>query len=47
MSRTAANLLAATMEAHDVDLVYCVPGESFLAVTDALIDFPSIRLIAR
>jgi acetolactate synthase-1/2/3 large subunit len=45
MSRTAANLLAATMEAHDVDLVYCVPGESFLAVTDALIDFPSIRLI--
>jgi len=45
MSRTAANLLAATLEAHDVDIIYCVPGESYLGVTDALIDFPSIRLI--
>ena len=45
MTRTAAQLLAATLEAHDVDIAYCVPGESYLGVTDALIDFPSIRLI--
>ncbi|MCG8547366.1 MAG: acetolactate synthase, partial [Alphaproteobacteria bacterium] len=45
MTRTAAQLLAATLEAHDVDLAYCVPGESYLGVTDALIDYPSVRLI--
>ncbi len=45
MSRTAAQLLAATLESHDVDIAYCVPGESYLAVTDALIDLPSIKLV--
>lgn len=45
MSRTAAQLLAATLESHDVDVAYCVPGESYLAVTDALIDHPSIKLV--
>lgn len=45
MSRTAAQLLAATLESHDVDIAYCVPGESYLAVTDALIDHPSIQLV--
>jgi hypothetical protein len=45
MTRSAAALLAATLDAHGVDLVYCVPGESYLTVTDALIDLPHIRLI--
>ena len=45
MTRSAAALLAATLDAHGVDLIYCVPGESYLAVTDALIDLPHIRLI--
>ncbi|MBI4182523.1 MAG: acetolactate synthase [Proteobacteria bacterium] len=45
MTQTAARLLAATLDAHGVDLVYCVPGESFLAVTDALIEYPHIRMI--
>ena len=26
MSRTVARLLAESLEAHDVDQVYCVPG---------------------
>ncbi|MBI4182522.1 MAG: acetolactate synthase [Proteobacteria bacterium] len=45
MTRTAARLLADTLEAHGVDLAFCVPGESYLAVTDALIEHPKIRLI--
>jgi acetolactate synthase-1/2/3 large subunit len=45
MTQSAAALLAATLDAHRVDLIYCVPGESYLAVTDALIDRPHIRLI--
>ncbi len=32
MTRSAASLLAATLDAHGVDLIYCVPGESYLAV---------------
>ena len=28
MSRTVARLLAESLEAHDVDQVYCVPGEA-------------------
>ncbi|MFN3327193.1 MAG: thiamine pyrophosphate-binding protein, partial [Bryobacteraceae bacterium] len=31
--------------AHDVDLIYCVPGESYLGLTDALTEFPQIRLV--
>lgn len=45
MTQTAAQLLAATLESHGVDIAFCVPGESYLAVTDALIDFPSIKLV--
>ena len=45
MTRTAAQLLAATLEAHDIDVAYCVPGESYLAVTDALIEHPKIKLV--
>ena len=45
MTQTAAQLLAATLASHGVDTAYCVPGESYLAVTDALIEHPDIRLI--
>jgi glyoxylate carboligase len=45
MTQSAAARLAATLDAHRVDLIYCVPGESYLAVTDALIEPPHIRLI--
>jgi acetolactate synthase I/II/III large subunit len=39
-SRSAAELLVATLEAHGVDRVFCVPGESYLAVLDALYGRP-------
>lgn len=45
MKGSAAQLLAATLDAHGVDLAFCVPGESYLGLTDALIDFPQIKLV--
>ena len=45
MTRTVARLLADSLQAHDVDLVYCVPGESYLGLTDALGDMNRMRLI--
>src|SRR2546421_5974701 len=45
MSRTVARLLADSLEAHDVDQVYCVPGESYIGLTSALIERNSIRVV--
>src|SRR5580704_5944082 len=45
MPHTVGRLLVDRLEAHDVDLVYCVPGESYLGFTDALADNNRIRLI--
>jgi acetolactate synthase I/II/III large subunit len=45
MARTVARLLAESLQAHDIDLIYCVPGESYLGLTDALSDMNSIRLV--
>src|SRR5215470_16962731 len=45
MARTVARLLAESLEAHDVDQVYCVPGESYVGLTSALIERNSIRVI--
>src|SRR5438876_442808 len=45
MSRTVARLLAESLEAHDVDQVYCVPGEGYVGLTSALIERNSIRVI--
>lgn len=45
MSKSAAHVLAATLDAHGVDVAYCVPGESYLPLTDAFLDFPNLRLI--
>jgi acetolactate synthase I/II/III large subunit len=39
-TRTAAQLLVAELEAHGVERVFCVPGESYLAVLDALYGRP-------
>ncbi|HWI26430.1 MAG TPA: thiamine pyrophosphate-dependent enzyme, partial [Stellaceae bacterium] len=39
-TRSAAELLVATLESHGVDRVFCVPGESYLAVLDALYGRP-------
>src|ERR1700745_2850721 len=45
MTQTVARLLAESLEAHDVDQVYCVPGESYVGLTSALIEKKSIRVI--
>jgi acetolactate synthase I/II/III large subunit len=42
--RSGGQAVVAGLERHGVDLAFCVPGESYLAVLDALYDSP-IRLI--
>jgi acetolactate synthase-1/2/3 large subunit len=41
----AATALVRTLAAHGVDRVFCVPGESYLPVLDAIHDTPQIRLV--
>src|SRR5579884_4526355 len=44
--RSGGQLLVDQLKLHGTDLVFCVPGESFLAVLDALYDVRNeIRLI--
>lgn len=46
-SVTGAQLLVASLKAHGADHVFCVPGESYLAVLDALYDEREhIRVVA-
>ena len=45
--KTAARLLVETLEANGVERVFCVPGESYLAVLDALADSPIATIVAR
>jgi acetolactate synthase-1/2/3 large subunit len=44
-SRTGGQLVADCLALHGADTVFTVPGESFLAVLDALYDHPEIKLI--
>ncbi|HTZ80842.1 MAG TPA: thiamine pyrophosphate-dependent enzyme [Stellaceae bacterium] len=44
-SRNTAQLLVAELAAHGVDRVFCVPGESYLAVLDALYDERRIEVV--
>src|SRR5262244_1651207 len=45
-SRTGGQILVDALRGHGADLAFCVPGESYLAVLDALYDARnSIRLI--
>jgi acetolactate synthase I/II/III large subunit len=45
MARSVGRLLVDSLEAHDIDLIYCVPGESYLGFTNALVDNNRMRLI--
>ena len=45
MTQTVARLIAESFEAHEVDQVFCVPGESYVGLTSALIEKNSIRVI--
>lgn len=42
----AAQALVKTLVAHGIDRIFCVPGESYLPVLDALYDTPSIQLVS-
>ncbi|WP_119459216.1 thiamine pyrophosphate-binding protein [Rhodospirillaceae bacterium SYSU D60014] len=45
--RTGGQILVDALKIHGVDLAFCVPGESYLAVLDALYDArDAIRLVA-
>ncbi|PIW25791.1 MAG: thiamine pyrophosphate-binding protein [Rhodospirillales bacterium CG15_BIG_FIL_POST_REV_8_21_14_020_66_15] len=43
--QTGARLLVETLVANGVDRAFCVPGESYLAVLDAMVDAPGIDLV--
>jgi acetolactate synthase-1/2/3 large subunit len=45
MTTTVARLLADSLEAHDVDQIFCVPGESYVGLSSVLAERNSIRMI--
>jgi acetolactate synthase-1/2/3 large subunit len=45
VSKTVARLLIESLEAHDVDRIFCVPGESYVGFTSALVQDGSIQVI--
>ena len=45
-ARRAADVMVESLRAHGVDRIFCVPGESYLALLDALHDAPDIDLVA-
>jgi acetolactate synthase-1/2/3 large subunit len=44
-SMTGGQLLVDALRSHHVDTIYCIPGESYLPVLDALHDAHSIRTV--
>lgn len=47
MTRTGAQILVDHLVLHGVDTAFCIPGESYLAVLDALHDAPIRLVVAR
>ena len=45
MSRTVARLLVESLEAHEVDQIFCVPGESYVGFTSAVLQRNTIRMV--
>ncbi len=45
MKRTAARILVDQLQIHGVNHIFCVPGESYIAVLDALHDARGIKLV--
>ncbi|OKO88271.1 acetolactate synthase [Bradyrhizobium sp. NAS80.1] len=41
----SANLLVDALKAHGVDRIFCVPGESYLSVLDALMDETAVDVV--
>ncbi|MCO5084662.1 MAG: thiamine pyrophosphate-binding protein [Rhizobiaceae bacterium] len=47
MTRTGGQLIVDALEANGVERLFCVPGESYLAVLDALHDSPIKTIVCR
>jgi acetolactate synthase-1/2/3 large subunit len=47
MMRTGGKLIVEALEANGVERIFCVPGESYLAVLDALHDSPIKTIVCR
>ena len=45
VARSGARILVDALKIHGVDLAFGVPGESYLAVLDALYDTPEIKFV--
>ena len=45
MRDTVAQLVADSLEAHNIDQVFCVPGESYIGLTSALVERDTMRII--
>ena len=45
ITKSCARLLADSLEAHDIDQVFCVPGESYIGLTSALVERNAMRII--
>jgi len=43
--RTGGQILVEQLRIHGVERVFCVPGESYLAVLDAFVDVPEIHIV--
>ena len=43
MTKPVAEILAQTLDNHGVDCIYCVPGESFLPLTNAPVSYTHLR----
>src|SRR3984957_20023574 len=43
--RSGGRILADALRVHGIDRVFCVPGESYLDILDALYDMPDIQIV--
>ena len=44
-TKSVARLIVESLEAHDVDQVYCVPGESYIGLTSTMVERNSMRVV--
>ena len=45
MTKSVARLIVESLEAHEVDQVYCVPGESYIGLTSTMVERNSMRVV--
>ena len=45
MTQSVSRLITESLEAHEVDQVFCVPGESYIGLTSTMVERNSVRVI--